>query len=477
MKLNRRKFLGQASCSTISGVSLLNTLVNLRLASQAAAQGNPTDRKTLVCLFLHGGNDSFNMLVPRDAARHAVYSTSRGNLALPLATLKTLNQSGGDGQLYGLHPNMSGIQELFNGLGGDTNKRRAAFVANVGTLIQPTTKAQYLAETVPLPRSLFSHVDQIDQWQTSVPQGMTQLSGWGGRAADLLHSSYNSGQTAMSISFAGNNLFQVGNQTQQFVVTSKGALTFSAPQTSNPLNPLKIKNDAHKSLVEQNYGNLMQQAYAQLTKSSVELQEYFQTLFNTFNESLISTVFPSSTLASQMRAIAKTIYLRPQLGLRRQTIFVSAGGWDHHGELLNTQAGMLAMVDGALTAFQKALEELGIADDVITFTCSDFGRTLRSNGRGTDHAWGGNALIMGGPVNGGAIYGTFPDLTLDSSADVGFGGRILPTTSVDQLFCEMLRWFSVSTSNMSAVLPNLTNFYNPSSPTLPIGFLKPGTWI
>ena len=135
------------------------------------------------------------------------------------------------------------------------------------------------------------------------------------------------------------------------------------------------------------------------------------------------------------------------------------------------------MIDGALTAFQKALEELGIADEVITFTCSDFGRTLRSNGRGTDHAWGGNSLIMGGPVQGGRIYGTFPDLTLDSNADVGYGGRLLPTTSVDQLFCEMLRWFGVSSSNMAAVLPNINNFYNPASPTLPLGFLKPGTWV
>ena len=475
--MNRRKFLGQASCSAISSVSVMNTLVNLRLASQAAAQGSPTDRKTLVCLFLQGGNDSFNMLVPRDAGRHAVYSTSRGNLALPQASLRELNQDGGDGQLYGLNPSMTGLQELFNGLGGDTAKRRAAFIANVGTLIQPTSKSQYLAETVPLPRSLFSHVDQIDQWQTSVPQGMTQLSGWAGRAADLLHSNFNSGQTSMSISFAGNNLFQVGNQTQQFVVTDEGALTFTAPNNTNPANPLRVKNDAHKSLIEQNYGNLMQQAYAQLTKSSVDLQTYFQTLFNDFEESRISTVFPGSYLAGQMRSIAKTIALRPELGLRRQTIFVGAGGWDHHGELLNTQAGMLAMIDGALTAFQKALEELGIADEVITFTCSDFGRTLRSNGRGTDHAWGGNSLIMGGPVQGGRIYGTFPDLTLDSNADVGYGGRLLPTTSVDQLFCEMLRWFGVSSSNMAAVLPNINNFYNPASPTLPLGFLKPGTWV
>ena len=476
--MKRRKFIGEASCAAISSVSVLNTLLNLRLATQAAGQGAPTDRKTLVCLFLLGGNDSFNMLVPRDATRHGIYTTSRGNLALPLASLRALNQNGGDGQLYGLNPSMAGIQEMFNGLGGDTAKRRAAFISNIGTLIQPTTKPQYDAESVPLPRSLFSHVDQIDQWQTSVPQGLPQLSGWGGRAADLLHSTFNaSSQTSMSISFAGNNLFQVGNQTQQFVVSDSGALTFTKPYTDEVTNPLNIKNSAHRSLIEQSYGNLMQQAYAQLTKSSVDMQEYFQTLFNTFNEGLLTTPFPNSYLGTQLRAVAKTIALRPQLNLNRQTIFLSFGGWDHHGELLNTQAGMLAAVDGALLAFQKGLEELGLANDVITFTCSDFGRTLRSNGRGTDHAWGGNSLIMGGPVNGGRIYGTFPDLTLDSSADVGYGGRLLPTTSVDQLFCEMLRWFGVSSADMASVLPNIANFYNPSSPTLPIGFLKPGTYV
>jgi uncharacterized protein (DUF1501 family) len=476
--MKRRHFLGQASCASISSISVMNTLLNLKLASQAAAQGATNDRKTLVCIFLQGGNDSFNMLVPRDAARHAVYANSRGNLALSTASLRSLQQaSGGDGQLYGLHPSLSGLQELFNGLGGDTNKRRAGFVTNVGTLIQPTTKSQYLAETVALPRSLFSHSDQIDQWQTSVPQGLTQLSGWGGRAADLLHSTYNGNMAAMSISFSGNNLFQVGNATQQFVVTEEGALSFTKPATSNPVNPLKIKNDAHRSLMEQSYGNLMQQAFAQLTKNSLDFQVHFETLFNNFNEARIATPFPNSGLAANLRAVAKTIALRPELELRRQTIFVGFGGWDHHQELLTTQAGMLTVLDGALTAFQKALEELGVSDDVITFTCSDFGRTLRSNGRGTDHAWGGNALVMGGPVNGGRIYGTFPNLALDSTEDVGYGGRLLPTTSVDQFFCEMLRWFGVTSGNMPAVLPNITNFYNPSSATLPIGFLRPGTWV
>ena len=476
--MKRRKFIGEASCAAISSVSVLNTLLNLRLANQAAAQGAPTDRKTLVCFFLLGGNDSYNMLVPRDATRHAIYTTSRGNLALPQASLTTLNQNGGDGNLYGLNPGMGGMTQMFNGLGGDTAKRRAAFISNIGTLIQPVTKSQFLAESIPLPRSLFSHVDQIDQWQTSVPQGLTQPSGWGGRAADILHSTSNAAaQTSMNISFAGNNLFQVGNQTQQFVINETGALTFTKPANPNPSNPLQIKNTAHKSLIEQSYGNLMQQAYAQLTKSSVDMQEYFYSLFNNFNNSLLTTPFPTSYLGTQMRAIAKTIALRPQLNLTRQTIFVSVGGWDMHGDLLNPQAGLLGMVDAALLAFQKSLEELGLANDVITFSCSDFGRTLRSNGRGTDHAWGGNSFVMGGPIDGGKIYGTFPDLTLESNADVGYGGRLLPTTSVDQLFAELLRWFGVSSADLPYILPNIANFHNPASPTLPIGFLRPGTYV
>lgn len=479
--INRRKFIGQSACKALSSVSVLNMILNLKMANQAAAQNAngtaPSDHKTLVCVFLQGGNDSYNMLVPRDSARHAVYSATRSNLALPIANLNNLTETNPTGSaLYGLHPSLSGLTEMFNGIGGNTNKRRLAFVSNVGTLIQPTNKAQYLAESVPLPRALFSHSDQIDQWQTSVPQGLTQLAGWGGRAADVLHGVSNNAQTAMNISLAGNNLFQVGNNTQQFVVTSSGALALTQPSEGSASNPLKVKNDAHRSLIEQHYDNLIEQSFTQLTKNSLDLQQYFQTLFNTFNNSLITTVFPNNYLSQQFLAAAKIIYLRQALGLRRQTIFLSFGGWDHHDELLSTQAGMLAMLDGALTAFQKALEELNLADSTVTFTASDFGRTMRSNGRGTDHAWGGNAMVMGGPINGGKVYGTFPNQQLDSSDDVGYGGRFLPTTSVDAFFYEMLRWFGVSAANMPYVLPNIANFHNPNSPTLPINYLKPGTW-
>jgi uncharacterized protein (DUF1501 family) len=461
----------------MSSISMANMMLNLRLASSAAAQSAPTDRKTLVCIFLSGGMDSFNVLVPRDDARYANYATSRGNLALDKASLKMLNQiSGSDGNLYGLHPNCSGFQELFNGIGGDTAKRRLAMISNIGTLIQPTTKAQYVAGNSPLPRALFSHADQIDQWQTSVPQGMAQVSGWFGRAADILHGSANSGGSAMNISLSGNNLIQVGNNTQQFVITDSGALALSQPTDSNPANPGAWKNSGHRSLLAQHYSNLMQESYSQLTKTSMDLQESFQTIFQAYDSSAINALFPDTYFGGQMKAVAKTIAIRQSLGLHRQTIFLTLGGWDHHDELLRNQAGMLTLLSGGLTGFQKALEALGLQNDVITFTASDFARTLRSNGRGTDHAWGGNNFVMGGPVQGGKIYGTFPDVTLDSNDDVGYGGRMMPTTSVDQFFGELLRWFGVGSTDLSYVLPNITNFYSVNSSTLPIGFLRPGTW-
>ena len=478
--MKRRTLLRHAACTGMTSLPALSMLLNLRVASQLAAQGGPGDRKTLVCLMLSGGWDSFNLLVPRDA-RHATYSATRGNLALPISgqgAVLPLNQDvGGDGLSYGIHPSCSGIAELFNGIGGDTSKRRAAFLANVGTMIQPTTKAQYLAETVPLPRALFSHSDQIDQWQTSVPQGLTQASGWAGRLADVLHDTANTGQTAMNISFSGNNLFQVGNATQQFVVTSSGALTLSPARPGQPAdNPLNVKNNLHSSLLSQNYSHLIEQSYATLTKQSLDLQQYFKTVFDSFDASGISGLFPGNFYGNQLLAAAKTIAVRQQLGITRQTLFVNFGGWDHHSELLTAQAGMLNGLSPALNAFQKALEQLGLADSVLTFTASDFARTLRSNGRGTDHAWGGNSIILGEAVQGGRIYGSFPDLALESPDDVGYGGRLVPSTSVDAYVAEMLRWFGISATDMPYVLPNVGNFYAASSSSLPIGFLKPGTW-
>jgi uncharacterized protein (DUF1501 family) len=281
----------------------------------------------------------------------------------------------------------------------------------------------------------------------------------------------------MSISLGGNNVFQVGNSTQQSVITSSGALSFEGQTGGANPNPFQIKNAALRNTLDQTYSNLLTESFAQLTKHSDDAQQLFQAQFDSPGAQLppaVDALFPPNNyVATTLKAVVKTIKLRAQLGLRRQTFFVQYGGWDHHGELLETQADMLATLDAAIGAYQRALEALGLQNEVVTFTASDFGRTLRSNGRGTDHAWGGNALVFGGKVDGGKIFGAYPDLTLDGPDDVGRGGRLLPSTSADLYFAELLRWFGVSSGNMGYVLPNITNFWDPNSATAPLGFILP----
>ncbi len=483
---SRRSFLGEAACASLGSASIMSTLLNLKMANNAVAAGlppDPDDRRSLVCLYLHGGIDSYNVLVPKDTARYDQYEEARTNLALPNASTLPLNQiAGGDGLDYGLHPAMTAMQEYFNGTGDPVKPRRMSMIANIGTLVRETTLAEYQSKTHPLPRSLFSHSDQTEQWQTSLPEGATNLTGWAGRVADVLHATCNANsQTSMSISLAGNNIFQVGRNTQQFVMTSRGALTFS--QVSGENHPTAIKNLALRSLMEQEYANLMEKAFAELTDRSLDQQELVQTEFDALADDFAGVTFPNTRIGRDLRAALKTISLREALGLRRQTLFVSMGGWDHHSALIAPQQAMLSELSPALAAFQQGLENLNLADSTITFSASDFARTLRSNGSGSDHAWGGNQFILGGPVDGGKILGKFPSLALDSTDDVGRGGRIIPTTSVDQLFAELLLWFGLSgRANFEQVLPNLSNFYdvadaNPADPTtLPIGFLKPGTF-
>jgi len=478
--ISRRGFLKQLNCAAVGTSAILNTLLNLRLANSVAAQGGPLDNKALVCLFLSGGIDSFNLLVPWEQSAYNTYAITRGSfgsdggLALDRNALRQLAVPSAN---FGLHPSCANLQAMTNGTGAFAGNRRLAFVSNVGTLIQPVTKAQFNAwengnnAALPVPKALFSHSDQIEQWQTAVPQGMSQLSGWAGRAADILHSYYNTSATSMNISLGGNNVLQVGNTTQQFVVTPSGALSFEGNTGGANPNPLQIKNAALRSTLDQHYTNLLTESFSQLTKQSDQAQQLFQTQFDSVAADLGSTVngyFPAGNyLATTLKAVVKTIKIRSQLGLKRQTFFVNYGGWDHHGELLNTQAGMLSTLDAAVGAYQRALEELGFANDVITFTCSDFGRTLRSNGRGTDHAWGGNAMVFGGPIDGGKIFGTYPDLTLDGPDDVGRGGRCLPSTAADLYFAELLNWFGVAPGNMAYILPNIANFSS-----TPLGFVK-----
>ncbi|MEN8737073.1 MAG: DUF1501 domain-containing protein [Akkermansiaceae bacterium] len=482
-KKSRRQFLGEASCASIGCISTLSSVLSLKLANNAAASGLTTgdDCKTLVCILLAGGSDTFNVLIPRDSA-YSDYAASRSDMAIGhnsggASALVNLNQaSGGDGNQYGIHPSCPELAEMFNGTGAFSGKRRLSFVANVGTLVEPITVAQYTNpnNTIPVPKSLFSHIDQINQWQTSIPQGVAELSGWAGRMADIVHSDYNTEATSMSISLSGNNVFQIGKETIQLAITRDGALL---PTGSSPgLNSTTArKNLAIDSLISSTYNNLVQDSFATHMKNSFDAQQAFKAVYDAVDMSVVPasviTNLNDSNLGRQLLAAARTIKAREQLGLRRNTIFIERGGWDHHGELLNTHAGMMAEISKAIAAYQLALEALGVAEDVISYTASDFGRTLRSNGRGTDHAWGGNQMVWGAPIDSGKVHGTFPDLALKESGgadDIGNGGRILPTTSTDKFFEEMATWFGVTNTDMDKVLPNIGNFS--TEPT--IGFVS-----
>ncbi|WP_193211798.1 DUF1501 domain-containing protein [Luteolibacter marinus] len=486
---SRRQFLGEASCAAIGSTSVLSTLLNLTMANHAAAQGGfGSQRKSLVCLFLSGGCDTFNFLIPTEPGPYAEYAAARSNLAIPLNDPNPSNNIiplTGTG--YGLHPSCVHLAEMFNGTGSFTGKKRLALLANVGTLIEPiASKQDYLSGNIALPKALFSHRDQIEQWQTSVPQGMQVLSGWGGRAADVIHSTFNTEQTGnyympMNFSLAGNSAFQIGRSEGQFVITGNGALTFDGSTGNSAVNQAKtqVTQDTVASPIEEHYRNLFQRTHGRITANSIERGAEFQQHFDnpgTLNSQNVDAViaaapFPAHWISDQFRAAVKTIAIREQLKLARQTIFIEFGGWDHHAELLTNQRNMLGALDGALHAFQICLENLGLSDDVITFTCSDFGRTLRSNGQGTDHAWSGNQLVLGGPVQGGVIRGSFPSLVIDGPDDIGRGGRIFPKLSADEYFCELLRWFGVTAGDMDMVLPNIRNFYDPASSSHPVNFL------
>lgn len=480
--ISRRRFLRQANCAALGSAGILNTLLNLRLANSLAADEACPDCKALVCLFLAGGCDSFNVLVPWETSLYAAYSQTRGafgsegGLALNRDTLKRLSGTAAD---FGLHPSLTQVHQLAQGTGPFPSRPRLTFLANLGTLVQPITKAQYLEwedgrnAALPVPKALFSHSDQVEQWQTAVPQGMTQLAGWAGRAADILRSLNSPNAASMNLSLSGNNILQVGQQTQPFVITENGAVSFDGGPTGSPA---QLRNAAFRNILDQHYTNLLTEGFAQITRASLDTQAQFQSVFTSPAAELgpaVDRLFPANNyLATLLRTVVRTIKIRQPLGLKRQTFFVEYGGWDHHGELLDTEAGMLTTLDDAIGAYQQALDALGLADSVVTFTASDFGRTLRSNGRGTDHAWGGNAFVFGGPVEGGRVLGRYPDLTLDGPDDVGHGGRLLPSTSLDLYFAELLRWFGLPNSQLPYVLPNIGQFWNPTSASNPLGFIK-----
>ena len=509
--------MGRTACAAIGAAPLLSTVFN---PARAYAQGSGEPRRTLVCIFLAGGCDSFNLLVPADTTpqndgTYDEYETARSNLALshpdkppvifnpdddPADWIENpdfmfLNATGGSpytdpyGRSYGIHPSCVRLKEMFEGFGGNPAEKRLAFIANIGTLIQPIPDvAAYKSGTIPLPKALFSHSDQQEQWHTSIPQGQTLLSGWFGRTADTMHSAYNFEQTngfymPMNYSLNGTTVLQTGVAEGQYVLTSDGALTFSG-QSGSGNDIESVKNRALTELANdpgnQNYRNLFEQSYRQIISNSIERSEEFQDAFDApgsinghvVEDTINGAGFLDDELGRQLAAVIRTIAIRTVLKLYRQTIFVEYGGWDSHGELLNSQTALFNSLDANLYAYQSCLETLEIAEDVISFSGSDFGRTLRSNGRGTDHAWSGNQFVFGKSIDGGKLVGNYPSLLIDGPDDIGRGGRILPKVSTDEYFCELLDWFGITQSEMTSILPNIENFITLGPVNRPLGFIS-----
>jgi uncharacterized protein (DUF1501 family) len=483
----RREFIGSACCAAVGYTGLLSTLGSLRLMAAAAQVETPNpkpqtpnsappraaavagDYKALVCLFLNGGNDANNMIVPTGSG-YAAYAAARTNLALPQTGLLPISPRTTDGRTWALHPAMPEVQQLFqNG--------RAAFLANVGTLVYPTTKEQYNARSVPLPPQLFSHSDQQVQWQHSVPDKPTQ-SGWGGRIADLLASLNASDRISMSISVAGKNTFQVGNRIAQYAIGTGGASTLAGnTSTVNPTNLDGIRFRAQKDIFALAQPNLIETAFGTTSGDAIVSADLLNTILGA--APAVNTPFPtlanSTTLtpvAAQLRMVARLIAASTSLGLRRQVFFVQLGGWDTHAAQINTtnpaantHFNLLQQASQAIAAFNTAMNEVGAADQVTLFTASDFGRTYRSNGDGSDHGWGNHQFIVGGAVKGADLYGRMPDLTVNGPDDTGLG-RWIPTISVDEYAATLATWFGVSATDLPVVLPNIGRFRNPN-----LGFL------
>lgn len=455
----RRKFLGQASCAAVGTTALFNTVLNLGMFnSLAGTTCDVSDYRAMVCLFLGGGIDSFNLLVPSGPAEYADYAGIRADLALPQEDLLPIQPATDDGRQYGLHPQLAPLVPVFEA-------GNLAFVANVGTLVEPTTLQQFRNGSVSLPLGLFSHSDQSMHWQTSVPDRRTAV-GWAGRMADILQSGNCNQNISMNISLAGSNVFQTGLNTTHYTIGPNGSIGLRDYGEAWP--SAQIRTEAIDGLLGLQYQNLFEKTWAGRMRGAIDAHIVFSEAIE--NLPPLQTVFSPSGLSQRFRMVAQTIAARQALGMRRQTFFIETGGWDHHDEVLVNQENMLPIIANALAEFQAALEELGVADRVTTFTASDFGRTLSSNGRGSDHAWGGNHLVMGGAVHGGDIYGTFPDLYAGNALDVG-RGRLIPTTAVDELFAELAMWFGIPSADLDLVLPNVGRFFTPGSSSGPLGLL------
>jgi uncharacterized protein (DUF1501 family) len=441
MTRHTRRDLLRLACCSAAGASLVGGLSKLGLVS-ALAQG-ASDYKALVCIFMFGGNDSNNMVVPMDS-RYAQYLQSRSVLAIPESQLLPLQTNGQS--TYGLHPNMPDLQGYFN------NDKTLAILANVGTLVQPTTQATYQA-VKNLPANLFSHSDQQDQWQTAQLSGTT-AAGWAGKIADNVQTLNTGAQFPPILSISGNPVFCTGITSRPFSMNPGQAPGLQGFNTSAAT---QARYMATQQLLTFNSGLSMVQAANAVTSQAVQFAQVLSDALQSISP--LQTKFPANYLGQQLQQVAQVIAARSALGVQRQIFFVSYGGFDTHADQLPQQVQLLTTISQSMAAFYQATQELGVTNQVTTFTLSEFARTLEpgSNG-GSDHAWGGHQLILGGAVKGNTLYGTFPTLVLGGPNDADQNGRWIPTTALDQYAATLATWFGVSAANLPAIFPNLPNF-------------------
>ncbi len=495
--LSRRSFLRNAAGFGL-GISASNALFDLRLINNAVAATNVSDYKALVCLFLNGGNDGSNMLIPFDTERYTTYRGIRGDrLALwrdaaeaaarPNAGTNPnayygIPLTGVADNGYAVHNAMTGVQNLYN-------QNKLAFLPGVGTLVEPITRAQYRAGTRKRPPQLFSHNDQVTEWMTSVPDKISR-TGWGGRTIDkmkleLVQQGIPAGSISMSVSMAGSNTWEVGDIVNQFQVGTGGAVSFTNYSGARKTLMDKILRDpgvGGDALLEAERTNLTLRDFRSINERALlngaSLSAALTRLTTGNPDAAVGTAINTafgiptavaaysnlSGLEQQLHTIARIISQRAYLGMRRQIFFCSIGGFDTHGDQPVAHNNLMNTVSRAMSRFYAATEALNVPEKVTTFSISDFGRTFKSNGLGTDHAWSNHHMIMGGAVSGGKVYGTFPNLALggpdDTDSGSGATGRFLPTTSTDEYAATLSRWFGLGESELDVVFPNLSRFPN-----------------
>lgn len=446
--INRREFLKRVAKTSLIGSGAYASLSSLTMMDAMAGSAQK-DYKALVCVFLLGGNDSYNMFIPRAASAYQEYKTSRTNLAISQSDILAVN-SANMGDDFGFHPSMPEMQSLFN-------QSDCAVVANVGTLIAPTTRETYLNRSVLRPPKLFSHNDQQDYWQSMVDKKDSgAIKGWAGRMADMLYHTNRDPLLPMNISMSGSNLWQVGDNGLPYNLSASGIDYFFGMNRGWNVSHEQARVATFEKLLQAEKNNMFVEQYASKAQRAYDLAHDLRGKIGKAPE--LTTPFPETSLGNDLKKIAEVLSVKDSLNTSRQIFFVGmGGGWDTHDNQRNTHSQLLGELSQGLQAFNSATKELGLSDSVTTFTGSDFGRTLGSNGDGSDHGWGSHQIVMGGAVKGSTVYGSVPPLVIGGPQDAG-RGRIIPTISTEQYAATIARWYGLSASQIAELFPNLGNF-------------------